>query len=209
MSATSNGEVSDGALSEAAGLAGSVSENGASELRDDPSAAASRPLPPDPASPAASHAPFPLTLRLATEADLGAIWAIESAVFGAEAWSRDLMRDELTADLRCYIVLVDEAGTIIGYGGLLAVGSEGDIQTIALSPEARGAGQGRRLMNALLDAAEERGVREVFLEVRADNPVARTLYTSLGFEEIGVRPRYYQPDNVDAVVNKLQMENRR
>ena len=145
-------EASGGEASEAARLAGSVSENGASELRDDPSAAASRLLPPGPASPAASHAPFPLTLRAATEADLDAIWAIESAVFGAEAWSRDLMRDELTADLRCYLVLVNEAGAIVGYGGLLAVGTEGDIQTIALSPDARGAGQGRRLMNALLDA---------------------------------------------------------
>ena len=202
-------EASGGEASEAARLAGSVSENGASELRDDPSAAASRLLPPGPASPAASPAPFPLTLRAATEADLDAIWAIESAVFGAEAWSRDLMRDELTADLRCYLMLVDEAGAIVGYGGLLAVGTEGDIQTIALSPDARGAGQGRRLMNALLDAADERGVNEVFLEVRADNPVARTLYASLGFEEIGVRPRYYQPEGVDAVVNKLQMENRR
>ncbi len=202
-------EASGGEASEAARLAGSVSENGASELRDDPSAAASRLLPPGPASPAASHASFPLTLRAATEADLDAIWAIESAVFGAEAWSRDLMRDELTADLRCYLVLVNEAGAIVGYGGLLAVGTEGDIQTIALSPDARGAGQGRRLMNALLDAADERGVNEVFLEVRADNPVARTLYASLGFEEIGVRPRYYQPEGVDAVVNKLQMENRR
>lgn len=208
MSVAAEGNVGDGA-SEAAGLAGSVGEDGASELRDDPSAAASRLLPPGPASPAASHAPFPLTLRAATEADLDAIWAIESAVFGDEAWSRDLMREELTAELRCYLALVDAAGAIVGYGGLLAVGSEGDIQTIALSPAARGEGQGRRLMNALLDAAAERGVREVFLEVRADNPVARSLYASLGFEEIGVRPRYYQPDNVDAVVNKLQMENRR
>ena len=130
MSVAAAGNVGDGA-SEAAGLAGSVGEDGASELRDDPSAAASRLLPPGPASPAASHAPFPLTLRAAIEADLDAIWAIESAVFGAEAWSRDLMREELTAELRCYLALVDAAGAIVGYGGLLAVGSEGDIQTIA------------------------------------------------------------------------------
>lgn len=189
-----SGGVSDGALSEAAGLAGP--------------GGSSRKAAADGSSRSSESAPS-LALRAATEADLDPIWAIESAVFGAEAWSRDLMRDELTADLRCYLVLVDEAGAIVGYGGLLAVGTEGDIQTIALSPEARGAGQGRRLMNALLDAADERGVNEVFLEVRADNPVARTLYASLGFEEIGIRPRYYQPEGVDAVVNKLQMENRR
>lgn len=147
-------------------------------------------------------------LRVAAPEDLDAIWAIESAVFGNEAWSREMMREELSADHRTYLALEGQAGELLGYGGLLAVGTEGDIQTIALAPEVRGAGQGRRLMNALLDAAVDRGVREVFLEVRADNPVARGLYASLGFVEIGVRPRYYQPDGIDAVVMKLTMEDR-
>ena len=122
-----------------------------------------------------------LRLRPATSDDLDAIWEIGSAVFTTEAWSLEAMREELGAEHRSYLVLEDEAGGILGYGGLLAVGTEGDIQTIALAPAARGRGQGRRLMNALLDAAAERGVREVFLEVRADNPVARSLYASLGF----------------------------
>lgn len=150
-----------------------------------------------------------LAIRPATLDDLDAIWAIESAVFGAEAWSLEMMREELAADHRQYFVAVGDEGSAVGYGGLLAVGEDGDIQTIALSPEARGAGQGKRLMNALLDEGARRKVRRVFLEVRADNPVARSLYLSLGFDEIGVRPRYYQPGNVDAVVMKLEMENRR
>lgn len=150
-----------------------------------------------------------LELRPADIADLEAIWAIESDVFGRDAWSLELMREELTADHRSYLALVDEGGAILGYGGLLAVGEEGDIQTIALVPGARGGGHGRRLMRALLDAARGRGVREVFLEVRADNPVARGLYSSLGFEELGVRPRYYQPDGVDAIVMRVRIEERR
>lgn len=147
-------------------------------------------------------------LRAATETDLDPIWAIESAVFGAEAWSREMMREELTADHRVYLALVDEAGEVCGYGGLLAVGGDGDIQTIAVAPEARGAGYGRRLMDALLEAAAVRGVQEVFLEVRADNPVARGLYESLGFAEIAIRPRYYQPGNVDAVVMRVRLAER-
>lgn len=148
-------------------------------------------------------------LRAATLADLEAIWAIEHAVFDREAWSIDMMRDELTADHRQYLVLLNEQGVIKGYGGLLAIGEDGDIQTIALDPAVRGSGYGRMLMDALLDEADSRGVRKVFLEVRADNPVARSLYASLGFIEIAVRPRYYQPDDVDAVVMQLEMENRR
>lgn len=150
-----------------------------------------------------------LSIRAASIDDLDAIWAIEAAVFASEAWSREMMREELTADHRVYLALVDGAGAVRGYGGLLAVGAEGDVQTIALDPGSRGGGQGRRLMNALLDAGEGLGVREVFLEVRADNPVARGLYASLGFEEIGVRPRYYQPDGIDAIVMRLETGERR
>jgi N6-L-threonylcarbamoyladenine synthase/ribosomal-protein-alanine N-acetyltransferase len=58
-------------------------------------------------------------------------------------------------------------------------------------------------MLALIGEARKRGAREVFLEVRADNPGAQQLYRELGFEEIGVRPQYYQPDGVDAVVMRL------
>ncbi len=177
-------------------------------MSDERRPSGSRAEPVDPAAPAPPGT-TELRLREATAGDLDAIWEIESAVFGREAWSREMMREELGADHRCYLALVDEAGAVRGYAGLLVVGAEGDIQTIAVAPEARGGGQGRRLMHALLDEAARRGVREVFLEVRADNPVAQALYRSLGFEEIGARPRYYQPDGVDAVVMKLEMKDRR
>lgn len=152
---------------------------------------------------------FAAVIRPVSPADLEPIWAIETAVFGRDAWTREMMREELQAEHRSYFVLVDEAGVVRGYGGLLAVGQEGDIQTIALDPQARGRGYGRRLMRTLLDDAESRGVREVFLEVRADNPVARELYLSLGFAEIAVRPRYYQPDDIDAIVMRLELGDRR
>ncbi len=146
-----------------------------------------------------------LTLRAANEGDLDAIWAIEASVFAGEAWSREMMREELTADHRVYLALEDASGEVQGYGGLLAVGTEGDIQTIAIAPAHRGTGQGRRMMRALLDEALTRGARQVFLEVRADNPVAIALYASLGFEQIAVRPRYYQPDDVDALVMRCEL----
>lgn len=148
-----------------------------------------------------------LTIRPATTEDLDAVWAIETAVFAEEAWSRPMMAEELAGPHRSYLVLEDETGAVQGYAGLLAVGAEGDVQTIALAPEVRGAGHGRRLIEALIAQARDKRVRELFLEVRADNPVARSLYESLSFSEIGVRPRYYQPDDVDAIVMKLQIKD--
>lgn len=147
-----------------------------------------------------------MSLRAATVDDLPGIMTLERACFPTDAWSDAMMAAELSSPHGRYLVDV-EASRIVGYGGVRAVtgATDADIQTIAISPLARGRGRGRALLSALLEVARERGAREVFLEVRADNPVAEALYVSEGFAEIGRRPRYYQPDDVDAVVMKLEL----
>ncbi|KNY07715.1 ribosomal protein S18-alanine N-acetyltransferase [Microbacterium sp. GCS4] len=151
-----------------------------------------------------------MTLRAATPDDLDAIMTIERRSFPTDAWSAQAMALELGSPHGRY--LVDEhEGSVVGYGGVRALEGSGDadIQTIAFDAEHRGAGRGRALLRALLETAAERGAREVFLEVRADNPGAEGLYRSEGFEEIGRRPRYYQPDDVDAIVMRLVLQHRR
>lgn len=143
-----------------------------------------------------------IRIRTAGEADLDAVMALEQAAFPASAWERATMRAEIASEWGRYILAVDGEGAALGYAGLRAVGVEGDVQTIAVAESARGRGIGRALLAELLAEAERRGVRELFLEVRADNAAARGLYESVGFREIGVRPRYYQPEDVDAVVMK-------
>lgn len=147
-----------------------------------------------------------MTLRTATADDLDAIMALERASFPTDAWSDAMMREELASRHGRYLVL-EEAGRLIGYGGIRAVqgGTDADIQTIALAETARGRGRGRGLLRSLLVEAGERGAREVFLEVRADNPVAQALYVSEGFVEIARRPNYYQPDGVDAIVMRIDL----
>ena len=149
-------------------------------------------------------------IRVAGEQDLDAIMRIENASFASDAWSIQNMQDELVGAERFYVVAYStsaEAEELIGYAGLAKsmAAASADVQTIAVSAEQRGKGLGRKLMNRLLDECNRVGIGEVFLEVRADNPVAEALYKSLGFEQIDLRKRYYQPDNVDAIVMKLQM----
>ena len=151
-----------------------------------------------------------IALRPATTDDVPAIMAIETPVFGGEAWSEEAMARDV-GDKNC-VYLVAEAHTdalggeptVIGYAGLLAPrgSGDGDIQTIAVLPGFRSIGLGRMLMQALLQEAEVRNAHRVFLEVRADNPHAISLYGSLGFDQIAVRPGYYQPEGVDAVIMK-------
>ncbi|WP_230764788.1 ribosomal protein S18-alanine N-acetyltransferase [Agromyces mediolanus] len=152
-------------------------------------------------------------LRRARPDDLGAIMRLERDTFTDDAWPADAMRRELASEHGYYLVAVDgetdadaAPDAVFGYAGLLApLGSgQGDIQTIAVEPAHRGAGLGRVLMQALIAEARRREAVHVFLEVRADNPVARGLYASLGFTELGVRPRYYR-NGVDAVLMRLEV----
>lgn len=146
-------------------------------------------------------------LRRATADDLAPIMAIETALFPTDAWSARTMAAELAGRHGYYLVAEAEDGGLDGYAGLLAPrgGGQADIQTIAVVERARRRGLGRTLMRALLGEARSREATEVFLEVRADNPGARALYESLGFAEIAVRPAYYQPDGVDAVIMRLKL----
>jgi ribosomal-protein-alanine acetyltransferase len=152
-------------------------------------------------------------LRRAGLDDLDAIMRIEQAVFESDAWSASTMRAELSDRHGYYIVAfpVGDDATIVGYAGLHSAkrDPQADVQTIAVAEPARRGGLGRALMTRLIDEARSRGAETVFLEVRADNPGAQQLYTSLGFEEIAVRQAYYQPDGVDALVMRLTIPERR
>ncbi|MFT4228976.1 MAG: ribosomal protein S18-alanine N-acetyltransferase [Microbacterium sp.] len=147
-----------------------------------------------------------MTLRTAGIDDLDAIMALERASFPSDAWSAASMRAELASPHGRYVV-DEEAGRLLAYGGVRAPAgvAQADIQTICVAAAARGRGRGRALLGELLREASARGAREVFLEVRADNPVAERLYVSEGFAELGRRPRYYQPDDVDAIVMRLDL----
>jgi ribosomal-protein-alanine acetyltransferase len=160
---------------------------------------------------------LPANIRRATLDDLDAIMRLETSTFTSDAWSRGTMRAELGSRHGYYLVaeaVVDDGAgpqhpdaAIAGYAGLLAPTGSGqaDVQTIAVAPAARRHGLGRALVVALLAEAGAREAAEVFLEVRADNPNAQALYESLGFEQIAVRPQYYQPDGVDAHIMRLEL----
>jgi ribosomal-protein-alanine acetyltransferase len=145
-------------------------------------------------------------IRPARTPDLDAIMAIETASFPTDAWSRSSMAATLT-DQDTIAVVATEAEEPLGYAAVLVPRGAGDadVLTIAVAEAARGRGIGRALLEHLLAAATARGASRVFLEVRADNPVATALYVSAGFEAVGRRPHYYQPDDVDAVVMRLEL----
>jgi len=140
-------------------------------------------------------------LRQMTQADLDEVERLELALFGEEAWTKQMLADELAQQpaSRYYLVAVENE-RITGYAGLLGVGWQGDVLTLAVATDHWGQGIGSALLEALLAEAARRGCTEVFLEVRTDNSRAQRLYRRYDFTEVGIRRGYYQPSGADALV---------
>ncbi|MGB5940732.1 MAG: ribosomal protein S18-alanine N-acetyltransferase [Rhodanobacter sp.] len=136
--------------------------------------------------------------------DLDAVSALENASYEFP-WSPGIFGDCLKAGHPCWVLCVGEA--VAGYGILSTGASEAHVLNLCIGPDWRGRGLGRHLLGRLLDVARWNGAERVFLEVRPSNPLARTLYESMGFREIGRRPRYYpaRHGREDAIVMALDM----
>lgn len=145
-------------------------------------------------------------LRVMTHADLEAVAELEQAVFGEEAWTRQMLASELDQQPASrYYLVADDDGEIAGYAGLLGAGCQADVLTLAVAAGQWGRGIGTALLQALLAEAVRRGCTEVFLEVRTDNDRAQRLYRRHGFAEIGIRRGYYQPSGADALVMRREL----
>ncbi len=129
-----------------------------------------------------------IEIRAMRQEDLAEVSALETASYEFP-WSAGVFRDCLKAGHPCWVLC--RTGEVAGYGILSVAAGEAHVLNICVGPALRGQGLGRYLLHRLLDIARWNGAETVFLEVRPSNPVAQKLYQSMGFAEIGRRPRYY------------------
>lgn len=128
---------------------------------------------------------------------LPVILALEEQLFGPEAWTEGMLRDELAHPGSRHYVVARSGAEIVGYAGLVRYDHEAHVTTIGVVPGHRRGGVGAALLVDLLAAA---GGRRVLLEVEAGNNEAQRLYRRHGFTPIGRRRGYYQASGADAVV---------
>ena len=132
------------------------------------------------------------------EAHVAAVAELEKACFSAH-WSEASVREELTNPLSLWLVAL-AGGQVAGYVGSQTVLDEADMMNLAVAPRHRRQGIARQLVEALGDALQAQGVQSLTLEVRASNEAAIQLYRSLGFTQVGRRPRYYTKPTEDALI---------
>lgn len=136
--------------------------------------------------------------------DVDAVVRIETDAF-TNPWSRETFLGLLDRPGLEIWVLDDARFGIVGYAVLWCILDQGELANMAVRPEHRRRGLGSFLLSRVLQVARERGIKTVFLEVRASNESALSLYDRFGFDEVGVRRGYYESPKEDARVLKADL----
>ena len=92
------------------------------------------------------------------------------------------------------------ASNVVGLVGIWTAVDQAHIVVIATHPNERRRGVGELLVLATIAEALKTGATNATLEVRKSNIVARSLYRKYGFNDIGVRHRYYHDNREDAII---------
>lgn len=119
-------------------------------------------------------------------------------------WTRRNFESCLDSEYQCWVLR--QADDHVGHSVLSVVAGEAELLNIGVAKRFQGKGLGRQLLLYMMNCAQQLGARSVFLEVRASNDVAKRLYESAGFNEVGVRPDYYPAEQgrEDAIIMALE-----
>ena len=129
-------------------------------------------------------------------ADVSEVVEIERMSFTAP-WSEAAFLGEI---LKLYSLTKVAAlrGKIIGYICVEHIMDEGHILNLAVHPDFRRHGIGKKLLEEVMDELKKNDCRSLYLEVRVSNPGARKFYERSGFRVVGIRRNYYASPIEDA-----------
>ncbi|EFN58177.1 hypothetical protein CHLNCDRAFT_142003 [Chlorella variabilis] len=143
-------------------------------------------------------------MSCAVAADLPALIELEALTGGS--WTPQQVEAELLRE-RATVLVADDGSGPVGWAVGWAVPQELHLMNIAVHPNHQRCGHARALLTTLFNQHRQ-DAESVLLEVRASNEAALRLYSSLGFERVGLRRQYY-PDGEDAVLMTLLLRERR
>ena len=153
-----------------------------------------------------------ISIARMTEHDLLEVVEIEErsnlSPWGWEAYHAELQCQSTSLMLVARILTSDHSAdrAIVGFIVARELADEIHINNVAVRPEFRGRGIGRRLLRAAVAWGRQRRARQAVLEVRAGNEAAQQLYRSCGFAVIGRRRRYYRAPVEDALLMSLSLD---
>lgn len=122
------------------------------------------------------------------QADVEQVLQVEAEICQIP-WTRRNFESCIDSDYQCWMMYQNNQH--VGHSVLSAAAGEAHLLNISIAKSYQGQSLGRKLLAYMLERAEDLKAQTVFLEVRASNTIAQTLYLSEGFNEVGLRPAYY------------------
>ena len=144
-----------------------------------------------------------MIIRKMNLGDVSAIAELEKQCF-SDPWSENSIASEIENPLSYWLV-AEVDGVVAGYVGSQTVLDASDMMNLAVSPDYRRQGVGQALVNALVEHLKQNKVIALLLEVRVSNAPAIALYKSLGFIQVGCRPKYYHNPREDALILRKEL----
>ena len=146
---------------------------------------------------------YPLIRPLWTE-DLEDVVEIEKTAYPFP-WTLGIFKECIRAGYACFGLQLDES--LAGYSIYNWGVGESHLLNLCIHPKWQNRGFGKMLMEHSISHARSLDCHVMFLEVRPSNIDAERLYQLLGFEEVGLRPAYYQSKGgrEDALVMRLDL----
>lgn len=135
--------------------------------------------------------------------DLEAVLALEKQCFSSP-WTMESLRLDALENRCARYLVAEEDGRIVAYGGFWLVMEEAYITRIGTDKALRSRGVASALLYKMHQLASNLGVAYFTLEVRVSNLAAQRLYEKLGYVRVGVRKRYYEDNNEDALLMVCQ-----
>lgn len=135
----------------------------------------------------------PVVVRAGSVEDADMVMTIMTAAFDprfGEAWSASQLMGVLAMPGAALFIAYRKRRPL-GFALSHHVADEAELMLLAVDPQARRLGVATALLRHVTDSAVNAGARTLHLEVRRDNS-ASALYIGAGFEQCGVRSRYYR-----------------
>lgn len=122
------------------------------------------------------------------------VFEIEKLCF-SNPWSKEDLAAQLDNENAYFLVAID-GEKVAGYMGLQIFSGEGYVTNVAVLPQYRGQG----IAKSLIAEQMKNEMEFITLEVRESNIPAISLYTKMGFENVGVRPKFYSNPTENAII---------
>ena len=144
------------------------------------------------------------TVRRMTMEDGAAVAEMEHQLF-PDAWSEKSILETLEQP-NTICLMAEKAGRMAGYLLAYTAADEAEIARIAVVKELQRQGVARALLSELESICGSEEMKKILLDVRCGNSAARALYEAAGFEEDGIRQRFYENPVEDAILMSRQLE---